>query len=295
MKIRTFGYYLKEGLKSILKNRIMSIASVSTVAAALFILGIFMLLVANVNNIVGKVESTIEIKAFLNDDVTTIRKNQIEKEIKGISGVTEVVYESKEEALVKFKIRLGENQDLAEGLELENPFPSSYIVKVEKPEYVKQVSDSISGISGVGKINDGREYIDQIIKITTVIKYSSLVLMIILGTISIFLISNTIKLAVYARKREIGIMKYMGATDWFIRWPFLIEGVILGILGSLISIGILSTGYNYVSRIVTQDIMLLSLVPTGQIISSLAWQFTLIGMVIGGVGSAISLRKFLIV
>ena len=293
MKIRTFGYYIKEGLKSIVKNRVMSIASISTVAAALFILGIFMILVANVNSLIGDVENTIEIKAFLEDNVTTIQRNQIEKDIKAISGVKDVRYESKEEALEKVKNRLGNNQELTKGFEAENPFPAAYIIKVDNPEVVKSVSSQISKIGGIYEVKDGQQYIDKIISITRLVKVSSLVLMIILGTISIFLISNTIKLAVYARKREINIMKYIGATDWFIRWPFLIEGVLLGIFGAMISIVVLYFGYRYVNNAVSAELWVFTLVPPSQIISSLVWQFTLIGMVIGGLGSSISLRKFL--
>ncbi|WP_207669243.1 permease-like cell division protein FtsX [Fonticella tunisiensis] len=293
MKIRTFGYYIKEGLKSIVKNRVMSIASISTVAAALFILGIFMILVANVNSLIGDVENTIEIKAFLEDNVTTIQRNQIEKDIKAISGVKDVRYESKEEALEKVKNRLGNNQELTKGFEAENPFPAAYIIKVDNPEVVKSVSSQISKIGGIYEVKDGQQYIDKIISITRLVKVSSLVLMIILGTISIFLISNTIKLAVYARKREINIMKYIGATDWFIRWPFLIEGVLLGIFGAIISILVLYFGYRYVNSAVSAELWVFALVPPSQIISSLVWQFTLIGMVIGGLGSSISLRKFL--
>lgn len=295
MKIKTFRHFFREGLVSIKKNKVMSVASISTVAAALFIFGVFMLLVVNVNKIVATVESEIEIKAFLKEDVTTIQKQQLEKNIKSIEGIREVVFESQEEALEKFKANLGEKADLANGLELENPLPASFIIKVNKPEDVAGVSAKLKGYKEVEKVNDGQQMVETIIKVTGFIKATSMLLMAILGVISISLISNTIKLTVFARKKEIGIMKYIGATDWFIRWPFVIEGMLMGFIGALISILVLGLGYSYGANIVSESQMIFTLVPSKEIIFTLGWQFSLIGVLIGGIGSILSIRKFLVV
>lgn len=295
MKIKTFKYFFKEGLVSIKKNRVMSVASVSTVAAALFIFGVFMLLVVNVNKIVDTVESEIEIKAFLKEDVTTIQKQQIEKDLKAIDEVKEVKFESQDEALKKFKEDLGEKADLANGLELENPLPASFIVKVNKPQDVAGVSAKLKKYPEIEKVNDGQQMVETIINVTGFVKITSLLLMVILGVISISLISNTIKLTVFSRKREIGIMKYIGATDWFIRWPFVIEGMLMGLLGALIAILILGLGYSYGANVVSESQMIFSLVPSDEIIFNLGWQFSLIGVFIGGIGSILSIRKFLVV
>ncbi|HBG38041.1 MAG TPA: ABC transporter permease, partial [Clostridiaceae bacterium] len=131
--------------------------------------------------------------------------------------------------------------------------------------------------------------------ITRIIKTTSFVLMIILGVVAIALIANTIKLTVYARKREIGIMKYIGATDWFIKWPFVIEGMVLGFLGAIISIIVLSLGYNYLIGFIQKDAVIFSLVSPYQIMEQLLWQFSLVGVFIGGLGSLISIRKFLVI
>lgn len=295
MKIKTFRYFFKEGLVSIKKNKVMSVASVSTVAAALFIFGVFMLLVVNVNKVISTVESQIEIKAFLKNDFTTIQKQQIEKKIKGIDGVKEVEFESQEDALKKFKSDLGEKADLANGLELENPLPASFIIKVNKPEDVAGVSTKLKSYPEVEKVNDGQQMVDTIMRVTAFIKIASILLMAILGIISISLISNTIKLTVFARKREIGIMKYIGATDWFIRWPFVIEGMLMGLLGAIISILILGFGYGYGANLISENQMIFTLVPYNEIIFTLGWQFSLIGVFIGGIGSILSIRKFLVV
>lgn len=295
MKIKTFKYFFREGMGSVKKNRVMSVASVSTVAAALFIFGVFMLLVVNVNKIVSTVESEIEIKVFLKENVTTIQKQQIEKDIKAIDKVKEISFESQADALKKFKEGLGDKADLADGLELENPLPASFIIKVNSPQDVAGVSAKLKNHPGVEKINDGQQMVETIINVTGFIKITSILLMVILGVISISLISNTIKLTVFARKREIGIMKYIGATDWFIRWPFIIEGMLMGLLGAVISILILGFGYTYGAKIVSESQMIFTLVPSNEIILSLGWQFSLIGVFIGGIGSLLSIRKFLVV
>lgn len=295
MKIRTFGYFAKQGITSMKRNKVMSFASMTTVAASLFIFGVFMLMVLNANQIVTNVEDSIEIKAFLEEDLTTIKEKEIENRIKSIEGVKEITYESQEEALKKFESQLGEKKGLATGLQEENPLPASFIIKVNSPGNVSNVSNQIKGIDGIDIVKDGQQTVDMIIRISRFVKILSIVLMIILGVISISLISNTIKLTVFARKREIGIMKYIGATDWFIRWPFVLEGMLLGFFGAIIAIAVLSVGYGYVFKTVSTCNFLFTLLPAKQIIPSLIWDFIIIGVVLGGFGSTISIKKFLAV
>lgn len=295
MKIRTTKLFFKDSMKSIIRNRVMSLASIGTVSAAIFIFGVFMLLAVNINQVVSTVQDKIEIKAYLKNDVTTLKQNKLEKDIKAIQGVTTLTYESKEQALENFRKTLGKNGDLANGLEKDNPLPAAFIIKVDKSESIPSVAEQITKLEGVSDVNDGKDIVDKINKATGFIKIASLILMVVLGVISIFLISNTIKLTVYARKREISIMKYIGATDWFIRWPFMLEGILLGFLGAIISIGFLAYGYNMAINFVATDVIIFSLVPLKQVIYSFIWQFSIIGMIIGGLGSFISLRKFLVV
>lgn len=295
MKISNCGYYIKEGMKSIVNNKVMSFASATTVAAALFVFGVFTLLVVNVDSLMNTVEDKIEIQAFLENNVTTIQEKNIEKTIEDMQNVKEIKYESKADALKNYENQLGENKDYAKGLEKDNPLPASFIIKVDKPENVLSVSSKIKEIKGIEKVNDGQGVVDKVIHITKAVKITSFILMIILGAISISLISNTIKLTVYARKREIGIMKYIGATDWFIKWPFVIEGVVLGFLGAITSIIVLSLGYNYLIGFVQRDAVIFSLVSPYQIMKQLLWQFSLVGVLIGGFGSILSIRKFLVI
>lgn len=295
MRISNVGYFFRESFRSSKRNRVMSIASVSTVTAALLIFGIFMLLVMNVNKIVSTVVDKVEIKVYLNDDITTIQQAEMEKTLKSYSGVKDITFESKEQALENYKEMLGSDADLASGLSDKNPLPASFIIKVKNAEDVLSISQKAATLDGVYKVVDGQETVTQLIKFINIVKGTSLTLMIILGVIAIFLISNTIKITVYTRKREIGIMKYIGATDWFIKWPFFIEGLTLGFIGAVISLLLLGFGYKYIINAVDEGTFLFSLVPAAQVMHSMILEFLGVGMFIGGVGSLLSMKKFLAV
>ncbi len=295
MRISNVGYFFRESFRSSKRNRVMSIASIGTVAAALLIFGIFMLLILNVNKIVDSVVDKVEIKVFLNDDVTSIQQTEMEKNIKSYSGVKSVRFESKEQALENYKKMLGDDADLANGLSEKNPLPACFIIKVSDAEDVTPIAQKASTLPGVYKIVDGQETVTKLIKIINVVQGTSLTLMIILGVIAVFLISNTIKITVFTRKREIGIMKYIGATDWFIKWPFLIEGLTLGFIGSVISLLILGLGYRYITNAVDEGTLLFSLVPAAKVMHSMILEFLGVGMFIGGAGSLFSMKKFLAV
>jgi cell division transport system permease protein len=294
MKISTFKYFTVDATKSLSRNKTLSLASIATVAAALFIFGIFMLGALNVGEGIEEIGSKLEVKIFLNDDVSISDKSNLEKIIKNIEGVNGIKYENKREALEKVKGQLGENsEELVEGFEERNPFPNSYIVKVEKPEYVSSVVEEVTGVSGVEKVRDAREVVDKIIKITKSVKWIGYVIFGILFFVSLFLIGNTIKLTVFSRKREIGIMKYVGATDWFIRWPFVIEGVIIGIIGSLFSSIVLYYIYNVIYLKAAEQLVMMQLVTPAYILGNLMWKFIFVGAIIGAFGSMISIRRFL--
>lgn len=296
MRISTLKYFMKDAGNSLKRNITVSSASVATVAATLFILGIFMLTILNVNQGIVNVESKVEVKIFLKDDVTSAQKKELEAKVKGVAGVTGVTYESKEQALANFKDQLGaQNQSLVEGLEKDNPMPSSYIVKVNDPNTITAVVEAVKGKAYILSVKDGREIVNKIMSITNTIKWVGSAIFVILIGVSLFLIGNTIKIIVYSRRREIGIMKYIGATDWFIRWPFIIEGVALGLFGALIADVILFYAYKIVFAKVTTGLLMMQLVPVSYVYTYILGLFILAGAVIGAMGSAISIRKFLAV
>ncbi|WP_102399077.1 permease-like cell division protein FtsX [Haloimpatiens massiliensis] len=297
MRINAFKYFIVDALKSLRRNKTVSLASMLTVAASLFLMGIFLIAILNVGQGVENVESQVQIKVILKDTIKADEKNNIENKLKSTKGVKEIEFESKAKALEKWKNQLGEeNAGLAEGLEKQNPMPTSYIVKLESPENAETVVSKVKNMPGIEKIKDGRKIVNQIIKITKALKWIGIVLFIICLTVSLFLIGNTIKLTVYSRRREINIMKYVGATDWFIRWPFIIEGIIIGILGALLATIVLYYAYKFIYVKITAGgvaLMLMNLITPAYVFTVMAWKFILGGILIGSMGSILSIRKFL--
>jgi cell division transport system permease protein len=294
MKISTFKHFIGDAGKSLKRNTTISGASIATVAATLFILGLFMLTILNVQQLMKDVESKVEVKVILNDDIKVNEQKDIEKSIKATAGVVEVTFESKADALNNMKEWFGDDYgSLLDGLDKENPMPTSYVVKVEKPEVVSVVVQNIKNMSGIYAIKDAREFVDKIIAITNVVKWIGIVIFTILIGVSLFLIGNTIKLTVYARRREIGIMKYIGATDWFIRWPFILEGAFIGVFGAVIADVLLYFGYKFVFGKMSTQIMIMQLVDPSYVISTIIGQFLLGGILIGVLGSVLAIRKFL--
>jgi cell division transport system permease protein len=293
MKFRTFGYFIKEGMASLGRNSLMSLASIGSVASALIILGIFLIITLNFNFIVDTVESQVEITAYLDDSLMDEEISRIGRELIQVHGVREVTFVSREQALKEFREQLGDKEGLLAAMEKDNPLPNSYRIKTQNPEVVKDVANMIGRIEGIDEVKYGKEIVDKLFKITGIIRFVGIGVMAVLSIISIFIISNTIKLTVYARRREIEIMKYIGATDWFIRWPFLIEGMVLGFLGSLIAVGVLNVAYYYLFNFVVLNIPIITLLPFDVFLYDLSIWFLGIGTFIGAVGSGISIRRFL--
>jgi cell division transport system permease protein len=296
MKINTYKHFLLDALRNLRRNRTLSTASSATVAASLFILGVFLLTILNVNVAIKDVESKVEVKVYLKEDIKINEQSNIEKAIKDTAGVVDVTFESKTEALKKLQEQLGEeNSDLVKGLEKDNPMPTSFIVKVEKPEMVTTVVNNIKGMTGIDSIKDGRQLVDKIMSVVNTIRWVGIAIFLLLIGVSLFLIGNTIKLTVYSRRREIGIMKYIGATDWFIRWPFIMEGILLGILGALISLILLYFAYKFAYGKLVLEVVAMQFVKPSYVLRVISWEFLLSGILIGGVGSIMAIRKFLTV
>lgn len=293
MKIRTLEYFVKEAFGSIKHNGLMSLASVSTVALSLLILGIFLILVLNLNHMAAALESQVQVSVYLQDNQNETDITAIGQQIAEIQGIKEVEYISKDQALQRFKERLGEQQSILNALGETNPLPNGYDIKVERPELVKGIAQAIMNIEGVENVRYGKDIVENLFSITRMIRTFGLVIIVFLALAAMFIISNTIRLTVFARRREIGIMKYVGATDWFIRWPFLLEGVILGFFGALIAVLLLVKIYSIFTNHVTVSIAFLPILPSYPIMAYLAIFLLGVGMTIGAAGSTISLRKFL--
>lgn len=296
MKIRTSGYMIKEGLKNLWRNRMMSIASIGSVTATLVILGLIFILIFNINGIAeGAKEQFDSIQVYLEDDLDQERINQIGKEISVIEGLKEIEFESRNDALKKMQENWGDHGYLLEDLE-KNPLPNSYIVYLKNIEDSDAVVERIKIIEGIDEVRFHKDIIDKLIGMTNFIRLVGLIIMAILVSISVFIIGNTIKLTVAARSREINIMKYVGATNWFIRWPFFIEGTLLGLFGSIFALAIIFFSYNYVYGIATTQLYVILtayLTPVNQVLDNLLLIFIVLGSGIGALGSITSMKKYL--
>ncbi|MBR0577072.1 permease-like cell division protein FtsX [Proteiniclasticum sp. BAD-10] len=286
--------FLMDALKSLKRNKTITLASIITVSATLFIFGVFLLVAQTINLGVQSVESKVEIKAYLLDEITSAEKDNVYNIIMGVDGVKEVTYETKEEAFEKFKERLGENNAILTGFsEDRNPLPNSYVITLKEPEAAIRVEEALKDVRGVEDVGNERETVEKIITLARLIRTIGVVIFIILVLVSLFLISNTIKLTVYSRRREIGIMKFVGATDWFIRWPFLIEGMIMGLVGGFIAVAVVYFAYNLIYVDVTKTMFYAELISPAYILNNFTWQFGLTGLFIGAMGSFIALKRFL--
>lgn len=296
MRISTGKFFVMDAIKSFKRNKTVSIAAAATVAATLFIFGVFVLTLLNVKQGILEVESKVEAKVILKDSITMTQQRDLEKKIKEVDGVVDVSYESKAQAMEKFKKQLGEqNKSLVEGLDKDNPMPNSYIIKVQKPEIVSEVVNHIKGSEGIESIKDAREVIEKLMSITRTLKWVGSVIFVVLIGVSLFLIGNTIKITVYSRRREIGIMKYIGATDWFIRWPFIIEGIIIGIIGAIVADAILYYVYRIAYVKLSTGLIIMQLIEPQYVLVNILGLFIIIGAFIGSLGSILSIRKFLAV
>lgn len=297
MKFSSFKYYTTDALKSLNRNKTIGTASAATVAATLFILGVFLLLMLNIQIGISSIEDKVEIKVFLKDDITFTAQRDLEVELNKMEGIKEIQYESKSDALSKFTESLTDkDKELLSGYDSNNnPMPSSFIVRLSDPKFASIVEEKAKVLSGVESVRNEKELVEKIIVISKTIRWIGLGIFIMLIGVSFFLIGNTIKLTVFSRRREIGIMKFVGATDWFIRWPFVIEGLIIGIIGALIADVLLYYAYRFTYTKITEGLIAAQLVNPNYIFSNISWQFILVGAAIGGIGSIFSLRKFLAV
>lgn len=311
MKINTILYFISDAFKSLKRNKTISIASAATVLTTLLVFGAFLLTALNVKSGISDVQSKVEVKIFLHDNLEEADKVTLENKLKSITGVAEVTYETKEEALANFREQVGENQEILAGYdETNNPLPASFITKLEAPEYASQIEkeliisttkdesgkDVIEYMAGIESIGNDQELIDTIDSFAKTINWVGIILFVVLIGVSLFLIINTIKITVYSRRREIGIMKFVGATDWFIRWPFIVEGIVIGVVGAILSTVVLYFGYDALYNVLTTNVSMVSVIKfisPSYVLTTMSWQFALAGVLIGTFGSIIALRKFL--
>lgn len=293
MKVRTIEYYIREVFISLRRNNWMSVASIGTVAVSLFIFGMFLMMVMNMNKLAENMESQVQINVYLLDKVDREQARDIEKDLKEIEGVESVGFVTKDEAMERFKDRLGDQKTLLEALDETNPLPDSFEVTVTNPDLVKTAAEKMEKIDGVECAKYGQDVMEHLFEITRLLRIFGFTLMLVLAFATLFIISNTIRLTVFARRKEIAIMKYVGATDWFIRWPFVMEGMVLGLFGSIIAAMVLRTAYTAMAEKVYDTLAFFPLIPEQPFLTYITIVVVISGMVVGAIGSAVSIKKFL--
>ena len=236
--IKSFFYSLKQALVQLNRNKTMALTSLFSITAMLLILGMFFILVVNVNLLTESAKDQFDmVEVYMLDDATDDQINTIMDSVKTLDYTDTVEFLDKDDAMDEMKDRWGDNGYLLDGLQ-ENPLPRSIRITLKNIEDSQELVDYVSNFEGIEKVKYNQSEINKILKITNSIQVGALVIIVFLIFVSIIVVSNTVKLTVLARGREISIMKYVGATNWFIRGPFLIEGIIIGILAALISAGV---------------------------------------------------------
>lgn len=294
--IRRFFYTLKQALLQVVRNRAMSLASVFAITAMLMILSIFFIAVININTAAQSIQQDYDsIEIFLMDETTKEQADSMMADIKEQKGVDDAYFKGKDKALADFKVRWGENGYLLNSL-TENPLPNSVVVMIGDLEYGDKIAETARSYEGVEDVKYYKDTVDKLLKATKFIQIAAVIVMIFLIIVSVVVVSNTIKLTVFNRSKEINIMKYVGATNWFIRGPFLAEGIIIGILSAGISLGCSVLLYKKTIDVIGDQIfsmLSMPMVPVGFMAYNFTWIFLALGISIGACGSIISMRKFL--
>ena len=285
-------FFLGEALRSLRRNYFMTIAALVTVFLSMAVLGAVMVFVYNIEAVLKDVEQKVEISVFLKDSVTAEQIESLQAEIVGWEEVKESQFVSKDEALQRLKEDMGEGADVVEDLG-RNPLPASFEISLNDPEEVGNVATRLEGREYIDEVSYGQEIAERIFQVTSVIRNILVVFLVMLGGVSILLISNTIRLSIYARRKEVEIMKLVGATNWFIRWPFVIEGIVVGTVGAAAALAVVQLGTDFVVERIRENLIFLSVPFDAISLVQLAIVLLGVGALIGAAGSGLGLRRFL--
>lgn len=291
MNFRNIHHYFSEALENLGKNILVSVAAILTVAVSLTILGGFLLVLINVRTLANSVANNFEIVVYLKEDTVDAQVTILKNKFLYIEGVEKVNFISREVALNKMK------EDLKEKINIEdilpyNPLPHSLVIRVDKAENIEKIIPRIKKEPAVEKIKYGRELLTKLLSLIQIIKIAGIAVGIFLGAGTMLLITNTIKLAVFARRKEIKIMQLVGATDWFMRWPFLLEGMFQGIIGATLSVGILISSYLYLASYLQKVLPFIPIISDISVLINLSLIIFSSGTLLGVLGSMMAVGKF---
>ena len=301
MRYNILTYHIGEGIRNVFKNKKSTISSLVIMMATMLMFGVFFIIGQNVNHIMKTIEEDQGIQVFIIKEASMDEVEQVQGMINQIDGVASTQIYTKQDAFDQMKLKFKEHEDVIEGYGVDI-FPDSVIVKLTDlqksasvQEQIKQIT--INGKSYIDDITSSDKTINALIKIANGVKIITGVLLVLLVAISVFIISNTIKLTVYARRKEISIMKYVGATNSFIRWPFIVEGIIIGILSALLTILLINLGYSVIIEKIIHALATahinISLLSFNELYRTILIVYFGLGIGIGIIGSSISMRKYL--
>lgn len=300
MRISTFLSSIKQGFQNMRRNKLFSLASIGTIAACIFLMGIFYSILTNFTHMVQKAQEQVAITVFFDKGLDQASIDKIGEQIKQHGNVHELTFTSAEEAWNNFKKEyFKDHMEAAAGFEDDNPLANSasYTIKLEEASGQDEMVKFLKGLDGVRQVNYSKTTADAISDFARLVGYISIVIIVILLGVGIFLISNTIMIGISVRKEEIGIMKLIGATDYFVRSPFIVEGVLIGLIGAAIPLIAIYFIYSNVIELVLVRFTGISgyidFLPVGSVFKILVPAGLLIGAGIGYIGSRLSIRKHL--
>lgn len=286
-------YFLRETVTSLVRNRFMAVASILTVTLSMFILGAFLSAVLNINHMATYLESQVEMTVYLKDGIKTDDVMTVGKQLKQLNGLKGISFTNKDQALANFRESMGDQSALLDSMN-GNPLPASYKISFQSPDQLQDAVNLVTKYPQVDDVQYGQEIVEQLYRVAQFIRISGIILILFLAAAELFIISNTIRLTVFARRREIQIMKYVGATNGFVRWPFLFEGMVIGFIGSGISSILLWLCYRMIQEeIHNAGLVFIPLLAMYPFIVHVAIFLLAAGIIIGALGSAISLRKYM--
>ena len=294
MKFSVIGYLIGEGFRNVFKNIKSTLACLSIMCATMIIFGIFFAVLENINHAIKQVEQSQGMEVFIVKGTSEQRIKEIGEQINALAGVNNIRYKTEEDAKNQLKQKFGENQGLIDSVTIFRP---SYVVTFSDLSLSREIEATVSDFDDVAKITSSQDTVNKLLRVANGIRIVSIAILVLLIAISIFIISNTIKLTVHARRKEISIMKYVGATNSFIRWPFIVEGIIIGVIAGLISILIVGGLYNLVTDklmdTALSSMIGISLLEFRDMFTLIISVYSILGIGIGIVGSSISMKKYL--
>ncbi|HZK12008.1 MAG TPA: permease-like cell division protein FtsX [Atribacterota bacterium] len=292
MIFENMRFYFREALLSFRRSPLMSMATILSITTILIIIGMFLLISINSSLFLKNLESQLEIVVYLEDKISEVELNNLKGNIASIDGIKEVKFVSKEEAYQRLLKDLGEQKDILSAIEV-NPLPASFEIQIKDPKVIEQIANQIAKFEKVEEVEYGRETAERLLNFTYLFRRAGILVLALLIFAAILIISNIIKITVYARRNEIEIMSLAGATSWFIKWPFIIEGFLQGFISSVLSIIILYNFYFFAINKVHQIIPFLPLVVDIIDLLPIGIAIALLGSLVGILGSMFSVGKYL--